>query len=101
MKTILKMRLLIAGVVLSFTLCAQDANKKVEAPKTNTTKSDSKVTKQDPAKKSTANEASKSTSKADSTSTGGTRMAISVQGTPKKNKNKNTKSATTTEPPKK
>jgi hypothetical protein len=110
MKNVVKLSFLTAGIVLSSSLFAQgdikkeavNTSEKLEAPKATETKSDAKIEKQEPVKKTTANEASKSTSKADTTSTGGTRMAITVQGTPKKNKNKNAKSSTTTtEPPKK
>ena len=67
----------------------------LETPKTDATKTDASATKQDPAKKTTESSTTKTDAKkeksADTSNTdggGNTRMAISEQGTPKKNKNK-------------
>ncbi len=107
MKNILKLSLLTAGIALSSTLLAQDGIKKdatttadkLEAPKAAETTTNAKVTKQDPVKtapKSSTSTSSKTDAKSDTTN-GGTRMAISEQGMPKKNKNKSR--TTTTAPP--
>lgn len=103
MKNILKLTFLTAGIALSSSLMAQEQIKtdaattadKLETPK-DTKQEPVKTTKQEPAKATPAPAgASKSESKTDSSS--GTRMAISEQGVPKKNKRK-AASATTTPP---
>lgn len=113
MKNILKLSLLTVGIALSSTLLAQEGIKKeaattadkLEAPKATETKTDAKTDKQDPAKTTPGSSTStptpaKTDAKADTTKTdGGTRMAISEQGTPKKNKNKGKTATTTTAPP--
>ena len=112
MKNILKLTFLTAGLALSSALMAQESIKtdaastadKLETPKTTTdTKQEpAKATKQEPVKATPAPaDASKSESKSDSSS--GTRMAISEQGVPKKNKRKSSNSGTApaATPPKK
>lgn len=108
MKNILKFSLLTATITLSSSLMAQEEIKKdaistadkLEAPKTADTKTDkqepAKTTKQEPVKSAPApgGAASKTDSKSDTAS--GTRMAITEQGIPKKNKKK---AAATTAPP--
>ena len=111
MKNILKLSFLTAGIALSSSLSAQEQIKteaQTTATQLETPKSDASATKQDPAKKTTESSATKTDAKnektADTSETGGgTRMAISEQGTPKKNKNKGkTKtSSPPTEAPKK
>lgn len=100
MKNILKFGLLSAGIALSSSVLAQEQIKtdakttatQLETPKTEAKKTDGTATKQDPVKTSpgsTTSTSSKTDAKIDTTQTGGgTRMAISEQGTPKKNKNK-------------
>lgn len=98
MKNILKLSLLTVGIALSSSVMAQEVIKK-EASSTETPKAiESKTDKQDPAKaKPAAGSSTSSPSKTDSksdTTPGGTRMAITEQGMPKKNKNKNNKTST-------
>ena len=109
MKNIVKLSLLTVGIALSSSLMAQEEIKKdatstadkLEAPKPADTKTDkqepAKTTKQEPVKSAPAPSggASKTESKSDSSS--GTRMAITEQGMPKKNKRK--AAANTTTPP--
>lgn len=116
MKNILKLSLLTFGIAVSSSLMAQEEIKKdaistadkLEAPKPADTKTDKqepaktdkqepvKTTKQEPVKSAPApGGASKSDSKSDTSS--GTRMAITEQGMPKKNKRK--AAASTTAPP--
>lgn len=104
MKNVLKLSLLTVGIALSSSVLAQEEIKKdaaatatqLEAPSKTTPASDSK---QDPAKGTTSTgTAAKKDAKSDTTKTeGGTRMAISEQGMPKKKKNK--KAAPTPPPP--
>lgn len=121
MKNILRLSLLSAGfVIISSAATAQDIKKdaantadQLEAPKPADSKTgpvtDSKTDKQEPVKTTPASGAagtsSSKTEKADSAQTGGTRMAISEQGIPKKNKkgksSKTAPAATAAEPPKK
>ncbi len=107
MKNILKLTFLTVGIALSSSLMAQEQIKKdaaatadkLEAPKAVDEKQDpAKATKQEPVKTAPApaEGASKSEAKTDS-SGGGTRMAISEQGVPKRNKRKSANS--TTAPP--
>ena len=101
MKTLVKLSLLTFGIALSSSLMAQEEIRKdaistadkLEAPKPADTKTD----KQEPAKSAPipSEGASKTESKSDSSS--GTRMAITEQGMPKKNKRK--AAANTTTPP--
>jgi len=98
MKNIIKLSLLTFGIALSSSLSAQEAIKKdasttadkLEAPSNAT---DTKTGKQDPVKAAPSGNStsSKTGTKVDTTS-GATRMAISEQGTAKKNKNKAKKS---------
>lgn len=117
MKNVLKLSLLTAGIALSSSVIAQEAIKsdakttatQLETPKTAESRTGGTTsTKQDPVKTSGSGSSTSSSSKtdspADTTATGGgTRMAISEQGTPKKNKNKGKSktSAPPTEAPKK
>lgn len=111
MKNLVKLSLLTVGIALSSSLMAQEEIKKdaistadkLEAPKPADTKTDkqepAKATKQEPVKSAPApapsGGASKTESKSDTSS--GTRMAITEQGMPKKNKRK--AAANTTTPP--
>lgn len=115
MKNALKLSFLTAGIALSSSLLAQEQIKtdakttstQLETPKTEA-KTDASATKQDPEKKKTESTTTKTDAKAEKTAdtsetNGGTRMAISEQGTPKKNKNKakSKTAAPPTEAPKK
>ena len=109
MKNLVKLSLLTVGIAISTSLTAQEEIKKdaistadkLEAPKPADTKTDkqepAKTTKQEPVKSAPAPSggASKTESKTDSST--GTRMAITEQGMPKKNKRK--AAASTTTPP--
>lgn len=109
MKNLIKLSLFTVGITMSSSLMAQEEIKKdavntadkLEAPKTADTKTDkqepAKTTKQEPVKSAPApgGAASKTESKSDTSS--GTRMAITEQGMPKKNKRK--AAASTTAPP--
>jgi len=115
MKKLLKISLLSVGITCGTSLFAQEDIKKeatstadkLEAPKPADTKSDKqepvKTDKQEPSKTSPApKEAAKSESKSDSSKEGGTRMAITEQGMPKKNKKKaSSKASPPAETPKK
>lgn len=113
MKNILKLSFLTFGIALSSSLIAQEQIKtdaaaiadKLETPKpvdsTAAKQEPAKTNKQEPVKTAPATGASKSEAKSDTS--GGTRMAISEQGVPKKNKRKSASSTTapTATPPKK
>ncbi|MBL0329706.1 MAG: hypothetical protein IPP64_09885 [Bacteroidetes bacterium] len=115
MKTLLKISLLATGITFGTSLFAQEDIKKeaattadkLESPKPAETKTGKqepvKSDKQEPVKATPAPAGtSKSESKADSSKGGGTRMAITEQGMPKKNKKKAaSKAAPPAEAPKK
>lgn len=112
MKNLLKFTFISAGIALSTSAIAQDIKKdasttatQLETPKPAETKKDA-PSKQEPVKPGGTTTGSKSDAKSDTTKTGGTRMAITEQGMPKKNKNRKTASttapdATKSDPPKK
>ena len=80
MKNVLKLTLLSASFAISTSIIAQEAAKKQDDKKS-TTQTTTKTTT-----KTTAKTSSKETKKddSDSSKSGGTRMAITEQGTPKK-----------------
>lgn len=119
MKNILKLSFLTVGIAISTSIIAQNDIKtettntaeKLEAPKASESKTDANAVKQDPVKNpntpGNSSTSSKTESKTDSKSTetkaetskeGGTRMAITEQGVPKKNKNKKSAAATKATP---
>ena len=90
MKKLLKLTLLASGICLSTSLLAQEEIKK-EAEKVSEKQETPKASeKQEPVKSSPKAESSSSKKDAKKDSSGSTRMAITEQGIPKSNKNKNT-----------
>ena len=98
MKKLLKLTLLAAGICLSTSLLAQEEIKKEAKKVSQKQEAPNASEKQEPVKINPKVDSSSSKKDVKKDSSGSTKMAITEQGIPKNNKNKNKKSSMTPPP---